>query len=161
MYKEIWDNKWTIQHIRNGQVIWEETKENTLTNEGARNILNTYLCNTEAPSQFYIRLANGYISVTDTLASIIGEPVGNGYSPQLVERSPVGFPYIELDNNEYRRVSKTVSFTSTNVIGPVNYLFLATTSDNSGVLVAGLSLSSERVLQNGDVLQVVFKVKIR
>jgi hypothetical protein len=155
------DNIWTVQHIRNGKVIWEANKKNTITNAGERSILNSYFKNIEAPSQFYIRLASGYIGISDTLVTVKGEPSGSGYAPILIERSIVGFPKLELVEGDYRLVSKTVQFSSTGSWNPVNYIFLATTSDSSGVLVAALNLSTERALVAGDILQVNFKIRLR
>jgi hypothetical protein len=155
------NNIWTVQHIRGNQVIWEVDKENTITNAGERSILNSYFKGIEAPPEFYIRLASGYIGVSDTLATIKGEPSGNGYAPILIERSIVGFPKLELIEGDYRLVSKTVQFSSTGSWVPVNYIFLATTLDSSGVLVAALNLSTERSLISGDILQVAFKIRLR
>lgn len=157
------DNLWTIKHLRNNKVIWEQTKHNDLTNAGQRNILNTFFCNIESPTSFYVRLCKNFVGKTDTLASLVGEPSGNGYTPKEVERSIIGFPSIDLCGSDYRRVSKTVVFTATGGnIGPVNYMILATSSDNSGVLIAGLSLENERTVLDGvDTLEVNFKVLLR
>lgn len=162
MGKHPWfDNIWEIKLLRDGKVIWETSKKNSLTNAGERSILNTYFKNIEAPTTFYVRLCGGYIGVNDTLASIKGEPSGSGYAAQQVERSSVGFPKLELIDGDYRLVSKTVSFSATSQWNPVNYLFLATTSDNSGILIAGLNLETEKVLLSGDILQVAFKIRLR
>jgi hypothetical protein len=163
MQEKFFDNIWHIKHIRNGKVIWQQVKHNDLTNAGQRNILNTYLCNIEEPSSFYIRLCRNFIGKTDTIASIAGEPSGNGYTPQEVERSIVGFPEIELVGADYRRVSKTVTFVASGGnIGPVNYMILTTSSDASGILIAGLGLENERTILDGiDSLEVSFKVKLR
>lgn len=155
------DNLWTVRQIRDGKVIWETTKKNSLTNGGERSILNTYFKGIEAPTSFYVRLCAGYVGVNDTLGSIKGEPSGSGYAPAQIERSIVGFPTLDLIDGDYRLVSKTVSFSATGEWTPVNYLFLATSSDNTGVLVAGLNLETERKMFGGDILQVAFKIRLR
>lgn len=156
-----YDCKWTVKQIRNGRVIWEQTRRNDLTNAGERNILNTYFKNIEAPTEFHVRLSRNFIGLSDTLASVV-EPSGNGYAPLLVERSNVGFPTIELDEADYRIVSKIVTFTAVGgQIGPANFMFLATSSDNTGVLVAAVKLENERILEDGESLQIQFKVKLR
>lgn len=164
MNKHPWyDCNWTAKHLRNGKVIWEQTKHNDLTAAGQRNILNSYLCSIEQPTTFFVRLCRNFVGKTDTLASLVGEPSGNGYAPKEIERSIVGFPSIELVGADYRRVSKTVTFTAVGGdIGPVNYMILATSSDNTGILVAGLSLENERLILDGvDSLEVNFKVLLR
>jgi len=134
-----------------GEILWEETKRNALVDEGERSMLMAYFRAEELPTQFFIRLCNDNLVETDTLSDILNEPSGHGYSPQLVERSSVGFPTIELNSGDYRLLSKTVTFTASGgSIGPVNTMYLATTSDNTGKLISFLNLSLVRTILDGD-----------
>jgi len=163
MNSHVWyEGIWTIQHVRDGKVIWEETKHNALVNEGEQTMLDSFFRNNNSPSQFYVRLAYDTITETDTLTSITNEPSGNGYSPALLERSNTGFPTLELHEGDYRVISKQIEFTASGgSIGPVNVTYLATTSDNTGRLLAYLSLSLERTVLDGDSVYVTLRIKLR
>jgi len=163
MGKHKWyEGIWEIQHIRNGKVIWSEIKRNNLVDQGEKSMLDTYFRALNAPVVFYVRLANDTIQETDTLADIQNEPSGNGYSPQLLERSAVGFPILEADLGDWRVVSKTITFTASGgEIGPVNLAFLATSSDNTGLLLAYITTTVERTILDGDSVNVSMKVKLK
>lgn len=160
---QFYDSRWDVKHIRDGKIIWEMTDiRNALVDEGEKNMLNTYFRQAEEPSEFYIRLCYDSLVETDTLATIQNEPVGNGYTPQLVERSVTGFPTIEMDLGDWRIISKEVQFNA--VSGdytPVNTLFLATTSDNTGKLLAFVNMRIERTVLSGDVLLASLKIKLK
>ena len=155
------DNVWSLQHIRNNKVIYELTKKNTLTASGESNMLQSYFRNLYSPTEFYVRLSGGLITASDTLGSIRLEPVGNGYAPQVVERSMVGFPSTSLVNGVYRMTSKAVSFSVTGTWLPISTAFLATTADSSGELVAAMTLDSELYLIAGDRFQLNFNIRLR
>lgn len=162
MKKHTWYScVWDVKHIRAGEVIWQEQKENALANEGEQLIMNSYFRTTGAPTAFYARLANDTISQADRLVDIQKEPVGNGYAPILIERSSDGFSIL-LDNGVSYARSKDFTFTASGgSIGPVNTMYLATTSDNAstGKLVAYLGLSMNRTVLSGDSLKIAFTVK--
>ena len=157
-----WEGIWTIKHVRKGKVIWEETKRNALVDEGESIMLDSFFRSLNAPTEFYVRLAFDSIQETDGLANIQREPVGNGYSAQLLERSTVGFPTLELHEGDYRVKSKEVTFAAIGgSIGPVNVAYLATTSDNTGKLVGYVALSIERTILDGDEVYVAMTIKMR
>ena len=88
-HHQLYNSIWTVKHIRNGEVIWEDVGRNSLVQQGEEAILETFFRNDGAfaPAQFYVRLCNYSPLITDTLASITGEPTTNGYAAQLLERS--------------------------------------------------------------------------
>ena len=154
---------WNVKHYRDGKVIWEETqKKNSLANQGALTILQVYYQRTaSAPANFYVRLCKYSPLVTDTLATIQNEPSGNGYAPQVVPASVVGFPTTDIapDGNP-RLTSAIVTFTAAGgTIGPVTTAFLATTSDNSGILQGFLPLSMQRTILSGDSMTYQFYIE--
>jgi hypothetical protein len=158
-----YDSIWKIQHIRNGKVIWEDEGHNSITQEGEDALLETYFRgNTDyTPTEFYVRLCNDILVVSDNLVSVVNEPSGNGYSAQLVERSTVGFPTKEMDALAYRLVSKVLSFTASGGdIGPVITAYLTTTSDNTGKLLAFRSLAMTRTIIDGDTMTIQFRIKL-
>lgn len=158
-----WVGVWSITHKdKHGNILYHEEKHNTLADEGEAMMLNSFLRNTDNPTQFYVRLCNDSLDKTDTLASILGEPSGNGYMAQLVERSAVGFPTIEMHMGDYRVVSKEVTYTAAGGdIGPVNTAYLATTPDNTGKLIAFVGLSMSRTILDGDSMIVQLRIKLK
>lgn len=154
---------WHLKHRdRDGNVIWEEHKENALADEGEQDILEVFYRAAAAPTEFYIRLFNDTPIETDGLTDLIGEPSGNGYAAQLVERSAVGFPTSALDAGDWQIASKTVTFTASGgAIGPVTHGVLATTSDNTGRLNSFVALSQSRTLADGESLDVTITIKLQ
>lgn len=144
-----------------GNIKEEWVEPNALADEGEEDILDVYFRGATAPTQFYIRLFNDTPVETDSLSDLTGEPSGNGYSAQLVERSGTGFPTLSLDSGDFQLVSKTVTFTaSSGSIGPVTYAVLATSTDSSGLLLGFVALSTSRTLADGESLDVTLTQKL-
>lgn len=160
---EWYDSVWCIKHLDSkGNVLWQESKHNDLVDEGERSIIMSYFRAEELPTAFYARLAYDSISLTDSLSDVQNEPSGNGYDPIILERSSVGFPTIQQDAGDWRVVSKQITFTATvGNWGKVNVLFLATTSDNLGKLIACVPLTMTRVMNAGDSLVATIRIKLR
>lgn len=158
-----YDTIWDIRHLSSdGKVLWQESKHNDLVDEGERSIIMSYFRAEELPTAFYARLAYDSISLTDSLSDVQNEPSGNGYDPIILERSSVGFPTIQQDAGDWRVVSKQITFTATvGNWGKVNVLFLATTSDNLGKLIACVPLTMTRVMNAGDSLVATIRIKLR
>lgn len=158
-YDCIWDFKLVDP---NGRVIWRGSMKNALVDQGESNMLDTYFRANNTPTQFYVRLCNDTIIETDTLSSVQNEPSGNGYAPALLERSVVGFPTLELDAGDYRVVSKEVSWTASGGdIGPVTSAYIATTLDNSGLLIAAVTLPLERTIVSGSTMYANLRIKLK
>lgn len=162
--KHLWfDNVWTVKHKRNGNVLWEDSGRNGLADEGEEAILELFFRNglLFEPTEFYVRLCNDTLVETDTLGLVQNEPSGSGYAPQVLERSTVGFPTKELNEGDYRLVSKEVTFVATGGdIGPVTTAYLATTSGNTGKLLAFRTLSLTRTVLAGDEMVVQMRIKL-
>ena len=159
-----WNGIWTIRHYRKGKLIYEDIGKNSLVQEGEEAMLETFFRDNSdyAPTEFYLRLCNSTPSITSVLVTIANEPSGNGYSAQLLERSTVGFPTKELNDGDYRLVSKEVTFSAVGgEIGPVTNAYLATTSDDSGKLIAFRALSLQRTVLDGDEMVVQMKIKLK
>jgi hypothetical protein len=155
---------WTVKHIRDNKILWSTKKQNSLVNEGEESILETFfrLNSSYIPSEFYVRLCNDTLIETDLLIDILNEPSGSGYSVQLVEASSVGFPTKDVYQGDYRLTSKEVTFTAAGGdIGPCNTVFLATTSNNTGKLIAFLDLPLTRTILSGDSMIVQFEVLLQ
>lgn len=144
-----------IQHIKNGEVIWEDKNlYNTFHAGGELFMLTCCFDNdgTLPPANYYFGLDNrSTVSVDDLLTDLEDEPTGNGYS-----RSPVssaGEFTIDVVNGNYRAISQVIQFNATGLgYGPVSKLFMTTTSDNTGILIATTQLSSSVTLAAGETL---------
>jgi len=158
-YHSIWEFE---LRDKNGKLIDKWSQRNALVDQGENNILDSYFRGLNAPIEFYLRLCNDTLDEGDQLNTIVGEPTANGYAAQLIERSDVGFPTIELHEGDYRIISKQVTFTATGGdIGPVNTGYLATTSTNLGKLIAFVNFDVPRTILNGSSLLAKFQVKLQ
>ncbi len=147
--------------LKTGAILWEQERHNDLLDEGERSIVMSYFRAEEVPSQFYARLAYDSISLKDTLADIQREPVGNGYAPQLLERSSAGWPTIQRVNGLWQITSKEITFTASGGdIGPVNVMFLATTSDNTGKLISCVPFDKTQSVVDGQGLTLTLSTSL-
>lgn len=150
-----------------GTIKWQESDvPNALANEGEYVILDTMMRGNTAPTQYYLRLYNTTPVLTSTLSSLSTyEPsTANGYNPanQGITRNSTGWPLVpQLVSNHYEITSKTVTITATGAVGPVTYAALATSSDNTGKLMAYAALSTTRTLASGDSLQMTYKIRLQ
>ncbi len=145
-----------------GAVKWTEIARNALADEGEQLFLDVALRGATAPANTYLRLYNDTPAETDTLATLTGEPSGNGYSAQALTSNDTGWPTLALDSGDYMATSAAKTFTASGgTIGPVTYLALATTSDNTGKLISYAALSATRTLTAGDSLQVTYRLKMQ
>jgi hypothetical protein len=159
--------RWTFRQIRKGKVIYEFVdRKNILVDEGEKAMVDVFFRKKDSVyfsgDYFYIGLYKGTISETTTLATIPNEPaVANGYSRLAIERSSVGFPTIEQDEDgHWRVVSKELTYTASGGdIGPVNGVFLCTSSDNTGVLIGAVAASTERTIEAGDDSKISLKFR--
>lgn len=148
---------------KDGNLVEKWSQQNDLADEGENLMLDAFFRGQNNPSGgFYIRLFNDTPVETDGLADLTGEPSGNGYSAEALAQDTTDFPTLELDSGDWRVVSKTVTFTADGgAIGPVTYGVLATSSDNTGKLVAYVPLSVSRTLADGESLAVTITIKLR
>jgi len=149
---------------KDGNLKWEEiNRPNSLTDEGEYLFLDVTLRNGTAPSNYFLRLYNVTPTETSNLTSLATyEPTTNGYAAQTVERNNTGWPTLTLDSGDYQATSSVETFTASGGSwGPVTYCVVATSTDSSGKLVSYVALSQSRTLQNGESLQVTYKLKLQ
>lgn len=164
----IYECRWDVKQWRNGKVIWElSDHKNLLVDEGERSILDTFFRDEGASyfpaTDFYAGFYNGNVSELTVLSSLPSEPsVANGYSRQVIERSPTGFPTIEKHDGDWRVVSKTLTWAASGGnIGPINGSFLGTSNDNTGTLIGSLTFGVERTIIVGDSFTAALKIKLK
>lgn len=151
-----------------GAIKWEEDNiPNALSNEGEYLIQDVMFRGNTAPVGYYLRLYNTTPGLTSTLTTLAAsEPAtANGYNPanQGITKDATGWPLVpQLVTSHYEITSKTVTITASGgTIGPVTYAALATSSDNTGKLVAYAALSATRTLQIGDSLAMTYKIRLQ
>jgi len=165
--KQWYECIWNIKcYDKNGVLCWEEERPNILTDEGEKAIVDTFFRARDSlyfgATNFYVGLYNGTISESTILATIPGEPSGNGYSRLVCERSTTGFPELEQDEGDWRVVSKEFSLVASGgSIGPISGAFLATSSDDSGALIGAVATAVERTVLAGDTVTFQLRVKIK
>lgn len=166
--KHSWyEGTWSIKHVRNGKVLWKITdKKNVLVDEGEKAIVDTFFRNNNAlyfgTTNFYIGLYNGVVSENTVLATLPGEPSGNGYSRQACARSSVGFPTLVQDAGDWKVVSKELTLTASGgSIGPVNGAFIGTSLNDTGTLIGAVAMGVERTVLAGDSIIFQMTVKIK
>lgn len=99
----------------------EVVLHNFIPSEGGQTLLRMILWDDHSVvvggGNFYIGLMGAAVDFTTTLATLAGEPAGNGYARQAVLRSNAGWPTETQNNNVWHTQSQTVTFTAS---GPYN-----------------------------------------
>lgn len=148
-------------HVRNGQVVWQsDWRYNNLADEGEENLLDVGYRNAANQTAFYGRLFNDTVVDTDTLSSVAGEPVGNGYGAVTWNANATDFPTLALQGANYRLDSVQRTFTAVGgAWSTVNTLIIATVaSGTSGLLYNYIALGQAVTLQDGDDLHATIQV---
>jgi hypothetical protein len=147
---------------RDGNLKWEESKQNALADEGESLMLDTFFRATNKPSTFFVRLFNDTPVETDNLAALANEVSGTGYAATEITRDSTGFPTLELNSGDYQVVSKQITFLANgSAWTAATYAVLSTTANNTGKLVAFVALSGTRTLADGDSLKVTITIKLQ
>lgn len=153
-----------VQHVRNGEVLWEaKDLLNTLHSGGELYLLTCAFDNdgTFPCANYYLGLDDrNVVDYDDMISDLIDEPDGNGYLRSSI--SSAGQFNIDLVNGVYRATSEVLTFSATgDGYGTVSNLFLTTASDNSGILIATAPLSGAISLANGDAINIRFALSLR
>lgn len=153
-----------IEHVRQGEVIWRDRNlYNTLHTLGEQFLLQCCFVNNGnvVPANYFLGLDNrNVISVDDAMTDLVDEPTGEGYLRQTVSSS-TGFS-IQIVNDVYQALSEIVTFSAQGGSwGPVANLFLTTTADNSGVLLASVPLSQPATLLDGDAINMRMSLSLQ
>lgn len=142
-----------IEHVdAEGKVLWRATDlYNILHTEGEEFLLNAVFVGGNNPSTFipdnyYFGLDNrSTIAAADTLASLDGEPSSNGYA--RAEVNSLNQFTVALVSGVNRADSPIVTFSAVGGSwGPVQNLFLSTSIDNTGTIIASVPLSQSLTL---------------
>ncbi len=158
-------SRWRIWYVdRYGRLLWKDAPANIFHDEGEDYVLSVVFDETETVVAAYS------IGLDDRAALAEGdslppgnEPSGNGYARQPVNSDATDWT-IAPDAGDFQAVSKTVTFTAAAgpipVAGVVDNMFLSTTSDDTGFLVASVILSAGRTIADGDSLNTDITIKL-
>jgi hypothetical protein len=156
-----------IQHVRNGEVIWEAKNiKNLLHYDGEEFLLRAAFTGGQnsdiIPENYYLGLDNrGTILADDSMLSITGEPITHGYSRQAVS-SAGDFTVSNDDNSHFRAISPIVAFRAIGGSwGPIQTLFLTDRSNNSGYLISTAALTSPISVAENDAITLRISMKLR
>lgn len=157
---------WNIRcYDKLGNLKWQELNiHNLLHDEGEQYILETAFSEAQTvPAAFYIGLDNRASIAEGDVLPPANEPSGNGYARQPVNSDNVDWT-VTQDAGDFQAKSKTVTFTASGgpipATGSVANMFLGTTLDNTGKLVASVALSTARTISNGDSLDTDITIKL-
>ena len=162
MTKTLSPTYWKFDHRdKNGKIVWsQDWTPNALADEGEQAILDVFFRAATAPTTFYLGLYNDTPVETDGLSDLTGEPSTFGYAREEITRDNTGWPTLALDSGDYQLTSATVQFGATGGSwGPVTYAVLATTANDTGLLIAFVALSQSRTLNDGETLDVSMALK--
>lgn len=155
-----------IKHLdRDGECLWEEQSlPNVLHQQGEEFILKSIFDRASGviiPESFYIGLDNRTtLNLTDTLSSLVAEPIGSGYTRQSIS-SNNGFS-IKLNSLNWILTSRNIMFHAVGGSwGPVRNVFLSNASANSGFLISSVSLKSFKTIGNGQIFSLQIALGIR
>jgi hypothetical protein len=140
-----------------GNTVWKDTNlYNTLHLSGEEFILAAVFSggveNAFIPENYYFGLDNrSEIDASDTMETITDEPTANGYERVSVASSDVFT--ISLSGDHYRATGPIISFSASGGSwGPVGNLFMTTTDDGSGALIASVPLSQAVTVDAGETI---------
>jgi hypothetical protein len=157
-----------IHFDKNGNILHKENDiYNILHNEGESRILSAVFLggatsNPYIPSNYYLGLdARPSLSVSQTLADLVGEPSGYGYARQPVSSS-TGFTLVTTSTTVQARSSVVVFSATTNSWGPVTNLFLTNISNGtSGQLYSSAPLNNQVIVNTGESISVRFAMTLK
>jgi hypothetical protein len=156
-----------VNHWRNGSLLWQKTNlYNLLHLDGEEFILRAAFVGGQVsdviPSNYYLGLDNrSILQASDNILSLIGEPVGNGYSRQPISSSG-DFTVTNEDNTHFKAISPIVAFIATGSSwGPVQNLFITNRGDTSGSLISSVNLGTGITVAAGDSVSLRIAMTLR
>jgi hypothetical protein len=142
-----------IKHLSiDGDVLWQsENLKNILHSSGEQFMLTSLFVNNVIPDDYIFGLDNRTsVTAADTMSTVaVVEPTDNGYFRQAVSSS--GQFTISTVSNIHRANSPIITFSASGGSwGPVRNLFLTTSPDSSGYLIASVPLAQVLTVSDGE-----------
>lgn len=169
MYKGNMKRLMTILEIKhydkNKNVIWEAYNiPNVVHDEGEKFFLQALFRtdDNQVPVNYYCGLDNrSSPGFSDTFMNVEGEPTTFEYERQEINSS-LGFSISLNEFNVFQATTGVLSFSATGGRwGPIKNVFLTTSFDNTGVLIATSSLDGTHYVDDGQALSLRFALTLR
>lgn len=112
------------------------------------------------PANFYIGLATDASLAEDASLGDQTEVSGTGYARQTVASDNVDITSATTGTADRKVTTKEVTFTAGGVWSGAKTVFLATSADDSGKLIASVALGETRTLNNGDTLTLSIEIDL-
>lgn len=153
-----------IKLWRGNRVMWERHNLKNILHTAAQQYALRCLFNTteaSVPSFYYAGLDNRVSpAASDVLSELDTEPATFGYQRVAIS-SADGFVVSLNDGGLYQATTGVITFNGTGgTWGPVQNVFLATTADNTGVLISTIALDGPHFVGNGEKLTMQFGVSL-
>ncbi len=139
-----------------------------IIHSGGARFLNKVSCGLLSPgATWYLGLrtldgAGGHpadVAAADTLTSNLAEVSGAGYARAAITLSTDVSEALSGSDSLLTFAQKTFNFTGS--VSGITHAFIATTNDNTGVLIASAPLAATRNVANGDVIKDTFTLTQR
>ncbi len=145
---------WTLEHIRNGEVIDREVIHNLLPTEGANHALDVLLHQATQIATWYIGLYEGNYTplLTDTAATF---PASATELTTYAEASRVAFVESAASGGVSSNAASKAEFTSnSNKIIYGGFITSASAKGaTSGILLSAVKFSSPKTFDSGDIFR--------
>ena len=112
------------------------------------------------PENFYIGLATDESLAEDATLVDITEVSGTDYARIAVASNSTDMTSAAAGTNDRKVTTKSVVFTAGGTWTGAKTVFLATSSDGAGKLIASAPLSTERILNSGSTLTVAMSITL-
>lgn len=127
---------------------------NFMADEGESLVLDGFWRAATIPSAFFLGLLSATPTETSTLSSVT-EVTGTGYARKSLTRNSTNFPTLALVSGDFKVSMLTQTFACTSgTWSTATYAYWASTSDNTGKLIAAIALGTSRTLTGTDTLAV-------
>ena len=113
------------------------------------------------PTNYYMALGSSGDPAEGEGLSDITELSGNGYAREVVVSNNTDMVTSAAGTGDYKVTTKTVTFTASGgAWSAANVVYLATTTDDAGKLIASATISPARTLQDQDTLDVSLVIQL-
>jgi hypothetical protein len=154
----------TIEHVRNGEVIHTEDSTNIVVDEGLTYILDTALSAATQKTSWYIGIfKNNYTPIAGNVAATFaGSGVANEVSTEVDETARPAWTEAGVSSKTITNSASPAAFTANTSVSVYGAFLISdsTMGGTSGTLCAASKFSSVRNLLNTDVLNITYTLSI-
>ena len=145
---------WTVEcRDKDGNLKWEESRDNLVTTEGLNDVLNKYFKGSAYTAAWYVGLKGaGTIAIGDTAASHAGWSENTTYSESVRQTLTLGTVSAASVNNSASKAVFTINGAAT--IAGAFLISNSTKGGTTGTLFSASDFSSSRTLASGDTVTI-------